>query len=229
MIMKKLLHLFLAISFFGCGSGDDNSSSSSAPNNVPYFFEIEFGGEVYRVEGETNSESPSDAYGNSCYAQVISSIYLVIGDPTASNYVSGDYIGISLGIAAPFVGADNEGGFSFSSILYPVGSPGVIEYLESIGAQGNLGFYEGAPAIYGDPNQGLITGINITDLGTPGTAWGQPGCAFTDSDGVPIACWGEAIKGSYSGVLYYTSATQFPYNYNIPVPIRIEFSAPRYN
>ena len=224
MIMKKLLHLFLAISFFGCGSGDDSSSNSSAPNNVPYFFEIEFGGEVYRVEGETNTLFPTA--GNTCYASSWI-INLSIGDPTASNYVSGDYIGAGLGIVGPFVGADNEGSFSFSSI-YAVGSPGVIEYLESIGAQVNLGYYEGAPAIFGDPNQGLITGINITDLGTPGTAWGQPGCAFTDSDGVPIACWGEAIKGSYSGVLYYTSATQFPYNYNIPVPIRIEFSAPRY-
>jgi hypothetical protein len=215
MIMKKLLHLFLAISFFGCGSGDDSSSSSSAPNNVPYFFEIEFGGEVYRVEGETNTLNPTA--GNTCYASSWT-INLGIGDPTANNYVTGGYMGCQLGLSGPFVGSDN-------SASLPYGSFGVIEYLESIGAQWAYGFYEGAPANYGDPNANTLTNINITDLGTAGLAFYQEGCGATT---IGTHCWGEAIKGSYSGVLYYTSATQFP-NYNIPVPIRIEFSAPRYN
>ena len=218
MIMKKLLHLFLAISFFGCGSGDDNSSSSSAPNNVPYFFEIEFGGEVYRVEGETNTLNPTG--GNTCYASSWT-INLGIGDPTANNYVTGGYMGCQLGLSGPFVGSDN-------SASLPIGSFGVIEYFESIGAQSGWGFYEGAPANYGDPNFNTITNINITDLGTAGRGFGQEGCGATTSEGFPAGCWGEAIKGSYSGVLYYTSATQFP-NFNIPVPIRIEFSAPRSN
>ena len=38
--------------------------------------------------------------------------------------------------------------------------------------------------------------------------------------------WGETIKGSYDGTLYFLSST--PEGFTIPVPIKIQFSAFRY-
>ena len=55
--MKKLLYLLLAITFIGCSS-DDNSSSNNQ-NGVDYFFEVEFGGLINRVQGNSSSTAPN--------------------------------------------------------------------------------------------------------------------------------------------------------------------------
>ena len=76
------------------------------------------------------------------------------------------------------------------------------EYLESIGALTIFGFVENIGDGYNQ--RGKISNINITDLGTSG---------------------GETIKASYEKVIYFKSSVQS--DYDIPVPIRIEFSAVR--
>ena len=43
--MKKLTYLFLALLIVACSSDDSNS------NSIDYFFEVEFGGVINRVEG----------------------------------------------------------------------------------------------------------------------------------------------------------------------------------
>ena len=52
--MKKLLYLFLTVLIVGCsGENGDNNNTSNNSNNVDYFFEVEFGGVINRVEGNT--------------------------------------------------------------------------------------------------------------------------------------------------------------------------------
>ena len=60
-----------------------------------------------------------------------------------------------------------------------------------------------------------ISNINITDLGT------QPTSTNTGLD------YGETLKATYEGVLYFYNLDTN--QYDIPAPIRIEFNAVRIN
>ena len=46
--MKKLTYLFLALIIVACSSDDEGGNNS---NSIDYFFEVEFGGVINRVEG----------------------------------------------------------------------------------------------------------------------------------------------------------------------------------
>ena len=74
---------------------------------------------------------------------------------------------------------------------------------------------ENSPAPYGSDGNRRVSNINITDLGTPSSL------DYTNGNYI----WGETIKGSYEGMLYFRSSISN--DYDIPVPIRIEFSAVR--
>ena len=210
--MKNLIYLFLTALIVAC-SGDNPSDSNTSNNNVSYFFEIEFGGETHRVEGSTSTSYPlGGGAGNNCVAYTIDQIILGINDPTADNYVSGNYINIGLTLDGPFLGDDNVGSLSLSGVF-------LDDYLESLGAL--PGFNNSSNPT--NPLLGLneISGINLTDLGTAGLSWANENC-----DAQPGShCFGESVKGSYSNILYFSSDFL---NYDIPVPISIEFSAPRY-
>ena len=68
--MKKLLYLFLTVLIVSCSSSDDNNNSnnnSNNSNNVDYFFEVEFGGVINRVQGNTSNTNSFLAI-NKCYA-----------------------------------------------------------------------------------------------------------------------------------------------------------------
>ena len=94
-----------------------------------------------------------------------------------------------------------------SFLGYYIGS-----YLDSLGVYpGGLGMAVNGfcgPTDWGNgySNRGKISNINITDLGKSGG--------------------NTTLKGSYQGILYFVSGIG-PNDYDIPVPIRIEFSAVR--
>ena len=84
----------------------------------------------------------------------------------------------------------------------------IVDYLEDLGALAS--FKEN-----GTGETGVITNINVTDLGT------QPTSINTGFD------YGETLKATYEGVLYFYNLDTN--QYDIPAPIRIEFNAVRIN
>jgi hypothetical protein len=203
--MKKLLYLLFAITLLGCGSNDDDSPS----NNGDYFFEVEFAGVINRVQGNTStglsgSFIPWLNGRNQCYGN-IGSVVLSISDITAENYVSGQNMEITMSFDNTQLGSNN-GRLNIFDGFY------IEEYLESIGANSSQ-FVENIGD--GFSQRGKISNINITDLGIAGNLTVN-GTSTTNS---------QTIKGSYEKVVYFRSINTG--DYDIPVPIRIEFSAVR--
>ena len=195
--MKKLTYLFLFILIVACSS-DDNSS-----NSIDYFFEFEFGGVINRVEGNY-SYTLGDVIlpymtPNSCYGST-ASVILSITDITAESYVSGQNMQLAMSLDNAQLGS-NTGSLIIFDGFY------IEEYLESIGASGT-GFVENIGDGYSQRYK--MTDIDITDLGTSGS---------------PPYSYGETIKGSYEKVIYFRSNSTG--DYDIPVSIRIDFSAVR--
>tara|TARA_B110000211_G_scaffold61191_1_gene69109 strand:- start:5466 stop:6083 length:618 start_codon:yes stop_codon:yes gene_type:complete len=204
--MKKGIYLFLTVLIVACGNSDDSGNSSNNLDGVDYFFEVEFGGVVNRVEGNTSSLAPNGLQPwllyNQCYGTTDAAI-LSISDITAENYVSGQNMSITMVFDNAQLGSNT--GIIPNNFIN--GSFYMQEYLDSIGAS-SAGFVENIGDGFGQ--RGIISNINITDLGTQGTALGTGG---------------ETIKASYEKVVYFRSIDTG--DYDIPVPIRIEFSAVR--
>ena len=203
--MKKLLYLLFAITFLGCGSNDDDSPS----NNGDYFFEVEFAGVINRVQGNTSTGLSGGFIPwlngrNQCYGN-IGGVVLSISDITAENYVSGQNMEITMSFDNTQLGSNN-GRLNIFDGFY------IEEYLESIGANSSQ-FVENIGD--GFSQSGKISNINITDLGIAGNLTVN-GTSTTNS---------QTIKGSYEKVVYFRSINTG--DYDIPVPIRIEFSAVR--
>ena len=211
--MKRLLCLFLTVLIVACtGGSDDSGNSSNNSDGVDYFFEVEFGAVVNRVEG--NSSYESWLYGNSCYGST-ASVNLSINDITAENYVSGQNMSIVMGFDNAQLGTNNGnlGNFPFLAGFY------ITEYLESLGITNDFnGFVENEPMSWSDgqSERNKISNINITDLGTPSAI----------NSGVLIAT--GTINVTYEGILYFSSGAVGVGDYDIPVPIRIEFNAVRH-
>ena len=206
--MKKLIYLFLTVLVVGC-SGEDGSNSnnnSNNSNNVDYFFEVEFGGVINRVQGNT-SNTNSFLAKNKCYAATGNQWggFLSISDITDVSYVSGQNMELF------FILDDAQLGSNTGRIGQLFGNY-IDDYLETIGSYGSGGtfFKEN-----GTGDVGVITNINITDLGT------QPTSTNTGLD------YGETLKATYEGVLYFYNLDTN--QYDIPAPIRIEFNAVRIN
>ena len=204
--MRKLIYLFLTVLIVAC-SGDDSGNSSNNLDGVDYFFEVELGGVVNRVEGNS-SELPLWLYRNSCNGST-ASVTLSINDITAENYVSGQNMSIAMSFDNAQLGTNN-GSLGVAGFY-------ITEYLESLGiANIFFGFVENEPMSFSDGFSEInkISNINITDLGTPSTI----------NAGIVIAT--GTINGTYEGILYFSSGELAAYD--IPVPIRIEFNAVRY-
>jgi hypothetical protein len=202
--MKNLIYLVLTVLIVAC-SGDDISV-----NNVDYFFEIELAGTTYRIEGNTEEEdpgAPGSTSLNLCYTLGISSTYLQISDKSASEYVSGENIRVIITLDNASLGSNTGtiNPFSYGSTFF-------TNYLESIGGTFSLGFIENGPLTLAEASglQNKISNINITDLGSAADTYGD---------------FGETLKGTYEGVLWFPNTTTF--NFDIPVPIKIEFNSVR--
>ena len=223
--MKNFIYLFLALLIVACSSDDsddsgDSGDSSNNSDGVDYFFEVEFGGVINRVESNSSvelfeglpSELPSWLSPNQCYGST-ASVNLSISDITGEDYVSGQNMSIAMSFDNTQLGTNNGSldNFPFLAGFY------ITEYLESLGIASTFnGFVENEPMSWSDgqSERNKISNINITDLGTPSTI----------NAGVVIAT--GTINGTYEGILYFSSGGAAAYD--IPVPIRIEFNAVRY-
>ena len=213
--MKKLL-LFSALLIFACGSDSEgNNDNLNGVNN--YFFEIIFGGETHRVEG--NSISIIEQVWSSCFLNRAQASYFNgtlditcrIEDITCNTYISGQYLHVGLIIDNPQLG-NNQGRIVFRD------TPFLQDYenLNNINLSSNQFYVENNPMNVSEASQNgllnLITDINITDLGTSPSS-------FNIYDGA-------TVKGSYNGVLYYNDTSNFNNTeLVVPVPISISFEA----
>ena len=204
--MKKLIYLFLTVLIVGC-SGEDNNNdgnNSNNSNNVNYFFEVEFGGVINRVQGNT-SNTNSWQVKNKCYTGIVPqwATSLSISDITDVSYISGQTMDLFLILDDAQLGS-NTGRISQLFGNY------IDDYLETIGS------YRGGGTFFrenGTGDTGVITNILVTDLGT------QPI--------VNLFGYGETLKATYQGVLYFYN--QDTGEFDLPEPLRIEFSAVRIN
>ena len=213
--MKKLL-LLSALLIFACSSDSEgNDDNLNGGNN--YFFEIIFGGETHRVEG--NSISIIEQVWSSCFLNRAQASYFNgtlditcrIEDITCDTYISGQYLHVGLIIDNPQLG-NNQGRIVFRD------TPFLQDYenLNNINLSSNQFYVENNPMNVSEASQNgllnLITDINITDLGTSPSS-------FNVYDGA-------TVKGSYNGVLYYNDTSNFNNTeLVVPVPISISFEA----
>ena len=202
--MKKLLYLFLTVLIVACSGEDSNNSNNNSnnSNNVDYFFEVEFCGVINRVQGNTSNLN-SFINKNQCYTGIVPqwATLLSISDITDVSYISGQTMNLFLILDDAQLGS-NTGRISQLSGSY------IVDYLEDLGALAS--FKEN-----GTGETGVITNINVTDLGT------QPTSINTGFD------YGETLKATYEGILYFYNLDTN--QYDIPAPIRIEFNAVRIN
>ncbi len=207
--MKKLLYIFLTVLIVGCSGedgGNNSNNNSNNSNNVDYFFEVEFGGVINRVQGNT-SNTNSWSVKNRCYTGIAPqwATSLSISDITDVSYISGQTMNLFLILDDAQLGSN-------TGVLGNFFGNYIDDYLISIGSYPSTGtnFKEN-----GTGDTGVITNILVTDLGT------QPTSTNTGLD------YGETLKATYEGVLYFLSLdTGY---YDIPAPIRIEFNAVRVN
>ena len=204
--MKKLLYLFLTVLIVACSGEDSNNSNNNSnnSNNVNYFFEVEFGGVINRVQGNT-SNTNSWQVKNKCFTALAPqwATSLSISDITDVSYISGQTMDLFLILDDAQLGS-NTGRISQLFGNY------IDDYLETIGS------YRGGGRFFrenGTGDTGVITNILVTDLGT------QP-----IGNGID---YGETLKATYQGVLYFYN--QDTGEFDLPEPLRIEFSAVRIN
>lgn len=219
--MKKLI-LLSALLIFACSS--DDSSDTNDDNNIPdgqYFFEIEIGNEVHRIQG-INTEISTNGQ-NSCSASLVGGTQGVIfrlSDASASDYVSGQPLQIMLLINNPQLGSNNNGRIEFidavnqGSFLYNYAEQNNFtltgsNFVENTTMNAIDAISEGVV--------GKISNITLSSIGTPPSN--------------PILFDGDNLSGSYEGVLYFIANgwTSSDTNHDIPVPIKISFSAVRFN
>jgi len=210
-IMKKIFYLastILCFAFCGC--------EESSSNNVDYFFEVEIGGVINMAQGVTSGSLYGEHYYINRCIGTTSGATLSISDITSDTYVSGQNMNISIIFDNGQLGSNtgNLGSFPLDAGFY------INDYLESLGVSPIFGFVENGPATFteGQPFRNEISNINITDLGTAATP--IPGT------NPPEVSFGETVKASYEGILYFSNVNN--YDYDIPVPIRIEFNAVRH-
>jgi hypothetical protein len=214
--MKKLL-LLSALFIFACSSDDSSDMNDNLNGGNNYFFEIIFGDETHRVEG--NSISIIEQVGSSCFLNRAQASYFNgtlditcrIEDITCDTYISGQYLHVGLIIDNPQLG-NNQGRIVFRD------TPFLQDYenLNNINLSSNQFYVENNPMNVSEASQNgllnLITDINITDLGTSPSS-------FNIYDGA-------TVKGSYNGVLYYNDTSNFNNTeLVVPVPISISFEA----
>ena len=214
--MKKLL-LLSALFIFACSSDDSSDMNDNLNGGNNYFFEIIFGDETHRVEG--NSISIIEQVGSSCFLNRAQASYFngtlditcKIEDITCDTYISGQYLHVGLIIDNPQLG-NNQGRIVFRD------TPFLQDYenLNNINLSSNQFYVENNPMNVSEASQNgllnLITDINITDLGTSPSS-------FNLYDGA-------TVKGSYNGVLYYNDTSNFNNTeLVVPVPISISFEA----
>ena len=215
--MKKVIILFTALFIVACNSDDSSDINDNNVSKGQYFFEIEIGGEVHRIQGisteiYTNGQNACSAF----LIQGTQSVTFKLSDTSASDYVSGQPLQIALLITNPQLGSNNNGRIEFldainqGSFLYNYAEENNFTFLGSR-------FVENTPM--GDIDAiteglvGKISNITLSNIGTPPSN--------------PVLYDGYNLSGSYEGVLYFIANGSRIHD--TPVPIKISFSAVRFN
>ena len=218
--MLRINSLYILMSIFcllSCNSDDTVISNNQV--GFDYFFEIEFCGEVHRIEGNSNdidTNSASWFAGDVAYGQPVgvdAGIILRLNDTGSPLYVSGSPIGLSITTEL------NVGIIDSELIFMP--SNFTSDCANSNGILPTMGFYEGGPILSTDVDFD-INMVNKIPL------------QVTDTGSAPIAascfpqpiCFGAPIKGEYEGILYFASESNI-LSYDVELPIRIDFAAIR--
>ena len=163
--MKKLILLLFIPLVFACSSDSEgNDDNLNGVNN--YFFEIIFGGETHRVEG--NSISIIEQVGSSCFLNRAQASYFNgtlditcrIEDITCDTYISGQYLHVGLIIDNPQLG-NNQGRIVFRD------TPFLQDYenLNNINVSSNQFYVENNPMNVSEASQnGLLNLITALDI-----------------------------------------------------------------
>jgi hypothetical protein len=228
----KITYLFFIVTIYSCK--DDSTNPSNTNNNSPsgsvqYFFDIEIGGVQHKIEGNTKDivNSSTLISNNQCY-QINNggnwTFQFSITDRSAPQYTMGENISLILATDNTKLGA-NTGSLNFN-----ISNSYFKSFFESKNIEaGLMRFVEGNAKDRPDPSEiNSISDIQLTDLGTPSyipSGIGGSPCPF-DPNNPGYYCWGETVKGSYSGTLYFMSKDD-AYNYNIPVNVSLKFAALR--
>ena len=213
--MLRINSLYILMSIFcllSCNSDDTVISNNQV--GFDYFFEIEFCGEVHRIEGNSNDiNSTLWGLGNVSFGTPQGLIQLRLNDTGSPLYISGSPVDIVINTELKIGITD--------ALLGVVQTNFVSECASSNNLSGLIQFYEGEPILTTDvdfnPNRINKIPLQITDTGSAPTAvscFPQP------------ACFGAPIKGEYEGTLYYRSESN-PNSYDVELPIRIDFAAIR--
>lgn len=215
--MKKVIILFTALFIVACNSDDSSDINDNNVSKGQYFFEIEIGGEVHRIQGisteiYTNGQNACSAF----LIQGTQSVTFKLSDTSASDYVSGQPLQIALLITNPQLGSNNNGRIEFldainqGSFLYNYAEENNFTFLGSR-------FVENTPTgdIYAitEGLVGKISNITLSNIGTPPSN--------------PYLLDGDNLSGSYEGTLYFIANGSR--SHDTPVPIKISFSAVRLN
>ena len=200
--MKNLLYLLLLLPLiFGCDDENDNNGSQ---NSDYWMFEVTINGVTHKAEGYGATFDANYAYSSI----VDKTVGLVLQDPSASTYVSGNTGNLYLTI---------EDNLSTGVLNCCTMSEWIMDAAEESNAHwfwGHALTPGGTPGENSACGSGPMIPITITDLGTAG-------------DGNYMG--GTSFKGSYSGTIYLPSDTQNVTNfeYTIPMSIDIQFEALR--
>ena len=220
--MKNIIYLILMVTMSACNSDDSIDINKINVPDGEYFFEIEFAGETHRIEGSsseiffngTNTVTPLIFNGDMV-------INFILNDIGATDYISGQPINITMIIENPQIG-NNNGSITFGSTSYMQNY--ILENNISIDISTNYFVENRTDLTIIDADSlgvlGKISNISITDIGTPPSS--------------PSILDGQNVSGTYQGTLYFRDdslvVSDFANSlYNVPMPLKISFNAPRRN
>jgi hypothetical protein len=204
--MKNLFYLLFVLPLiFGCDDENDNNGSQ---NSDYWMFEVTINGVTHKAEGYEVFPNTGQSYNFAFASFSDEQVGLVLQDPSASTYVSGNTGNLYLTI---------EDNISTGVLNCCTMSEWIMDAAEESNAYWSWGY---ALTAGGTPEENSACGlgpmipITITDLGTSGNGNYMGGTSF---------------KGAYSGTIYLPSDTQNVTNfeYTIPMSIDIQFEALR--
>tara|TARA_B100001741_G_scaffold202293_1_gene166999 strand:- start:275 stop:931 length:657 start_codon:yes stop_codon:yes gene_type:complete len=214
---NKLFFCFTVLIFccFSCEEEAKNSSSSS----MDYRFTIKLNGDTHTIQGNTSTNVPITGAGsNVCYAvNTIGTdvIQLAINDVSASNYINGQNLSLSIDFPNLLLG-NSLANVSFMNLD---ANSYISSFFNSIGA---VPSYQISSTSVSSISNITPLNFNITDLGTPTVQNTNPSSINLND----IFDWGETLKGNFNGTVYARSSTGN--EYNVPFLLEIDFEVIRY-
>ena len=206
--MKKFLILSLCICLTSLACDKENNGNPKSGNDY-YMFSITIDGVNHKVEGNYSSYyAYAAALGNGCYASLTTNGALIsagLADKGAASYISGDVFSIQLNFSNLSIGVnevENILTLNMDNLNWP---------------ETFCGFNENTAAANAGTIPYVISLENfmITNLGSAATLNNA------------TYSFGDPVIGSFSGTVYGCSTNSFPYLYDVPVQLEIEFVAPR--